>query len=297
MNRNKLMLYPDTFLESQKVYLISLDKKEEFIFQIFEGASYMANMGGVIFIWEAPVERIVEEQIKIINDAVINGADLIILVAMHPVRVSSAVEDAKARGVKIIYVDSPAIEKAIVTLATDNYNAGQIAGEFMINELESQGIFTGSIGIIGVTPELVTTSSREFGFQDIIEQAGRYQLLETQYAEGKPIVAQNMTEALIDENPELVGIFGTNEGATVGLGYALMKANKPIIGIGFDITNIIRDMLNSEVIKATLVQNPYTMGYLGMAEAIAALTGKETGPNYINTGVSIVTKYMREVML
>jgi ribose transport system substrate-binding protein len=40
----------------------------------------------------------------------------------------------------------------------------------------------------------------------------------------------------------------------------------------------------------TIAQNPYTMGYLGMAEALAALKGYDTGPQFINTGVSIITK-------
>jgi len=40
-----------------------------------------------------------------------------------------------------------------------------------------------------------------------------------------------------------------------------------------------------------LVQNPFTMGYLGMAEAVAALRGFDTGPQLINTGVTVVNIY------
>jgi len=274
----------------QRIYLITLDKIEEFSFRINEGASDMARMAGINYIWDAPGERVVEQQINVINNAVINGADLIMLVAMDPIRISNAVQDAKARGVKIIYIDSPAVEEAIVTLATDNFNAGQIAGQLMLNELELAGILTGSIGVIGVTPELVTTTNRQRGFYDVIEQDGKYQLIETRYAQGNPVAAQKAVEVLINETPDLVGVFGTNEGSTIGMGYALMNSNKPIIGIGFDITDIIRDMLNNNVLKAVLVQNPYTMGYLGMAQAIAALAGNQTGPSFINTGVSILTR-------
>lgn len=297
MNTNNLLLNPDPFLQRQRVFLVTLDKLEEFSYRINEGASDMARLTGITYIWDAPVERVVEQQISVINNAVANGADLIMIQALDPIRVSGAVEAAKARGVRIIYVDSPAVESAIVTLATDNYNAGQTAGQLMINELELAGIITGDIGIVEGIPEMVTRLNRQLGFRDVIKRDGRYQLLDTRYAQGNPVALQNEIVAVINENPSLVGLFTTYEVSTTALGYALMGITKPIIGIGFDLTDIIRDMLNNEVLRATLVQNPYTMGYLGMAQAIAALTGKDTGPNFINTGVSIVTRYMRRIVI
>jgi ribose transport system substrate-binding protein len=50
-------------------------------------------------------------------------------------------------------------------------------------------------------------------------------------------------------------------------------------------------LLHDGNIKAIIDQNPYTMGYLGMAEAVAAILGKKTGTEYINTGVSVITDY------
>lgn len=297
MNTINQLLNPDPFLQRQRVFLVTLDKLEEFSYRINEGASDMARLTGIFYTWDAPVERVVEQQISVINNAVANGADLIMIQALDPIRVSGALEAAKARGVRIIYVDSPAVESAMVTLATDNYNAGQTAGQLMINELELAGIITGDIGIVEGIPEMVTRLNRQIGFRDVIERDGRYQLLDTRYAQGNPVALQNEIEAVINENPRLVGLFTTYEVSTTALGYALMGIIKPIIGIGFDLTDIIRDMLNNEVLRATLVQNPYTMGYLGMAQAIAALAGKDTGPNFINTGVSILTRYMRRIVI
>lgn len=282
---------PASSLVKQKIYLITLDKVEEFAYIINEGVSDMAKLAGVTYIWDAPKVRGVEEQIDVINAAVRDGADLIMLVAIDPVKISNVIKDAKAKGVKIIYIDSPAIEEAITTLATDNYSAGKIAGEVMISELVSVGKSSGSIGIVGVTPVIETTTNRERGFREVIEQDGRFQLLETKFAEANPIISQNAADTFINENIDLVGLFATNEGSTVGVGYAIQESNKQIIGIGFDITDEIREMIRNEILQAVLVQNPYTMGYLSMAEAIAAIKGYDTGPSFINTGVSIITKY------
>lgn len=277
--------------ENYKIYLITMDKSDQFWKVMDNGAREMASMLGVTYEWDAPLTRDVNKQIEIFNNAVVAGADAIMLAASDPLKISRTVEEAKAKGVKIIYVDAPAFEEAVITLATDNYTAGKIAGENMFYELEEIGVTYGSIGIIGVTPENRTTVNREMGFRDYFKLFVRYQILETIYANGDPELAKQATEKYIKDNPNLVGVFSTNEGSTLGMGYALRENDKNIIGIGFDITEIIQEMIRDNTIKATLVQNPFTMGYLGMAQAVAALRGFDTGPQFINTGVTVVNIY------
>lgn len=277
--------------ENYKIYLITMDKSDLYWKVMDNGAREMASMLGVTYEWDAPLTRDINKQIQIFNNAVEAGADAIMLAASDPLKISSAVEEAKAKGVKIIYVDAPAFEEAVTTLATDNYTAGKIAGENMFYELENIGLTYGSIGIIGVTPENRTTVNREMGFRDYFKLFVRYQILETIYANGDPQLAKQATEQYISDNPNLVGIFSTNEGSTLGMGYALREYDINIIGIGFDSTAIIQEMIRDNTIKATLVQNPFTMGYLGMAEAVAALRGFDTGPQLINTGVTVVNTY------
>ena len=39
-----------------------------------------------------------------------------------------------------------------------------------------------------------------------------------------------------------------------------------------------------------MAQNPDVMGYEGIKAAVAALNGEEVSPEYVDTGVSILTK-------
>lgn len=277
--------------ENYKIYLITMDKSDQFWTVMDNGAREMASMLGVTYEWDAPLTRDVNEQIQIFNNAVAAGADAIMLAASDPLKISGAVEEAKAKGVKIIYVDAPAFEEAVITLATDNYTAGRIAGENMFYELEEIGATYGSIGIIGVTPENRTTVNRELGFRDYFKPFVTYQILETIYTNGDPELAKQATEKYIRDNPNLVGVFSTNEGSTLGMGYALRENDINITGIGFDITETIQEMIRDNTIQAVMVQNPFTMGYLGMAQAVAALRGFDTGPKFINTGVTVVNMY------
>lgn len=274
-----------------EVYLITTDKEYQYWDYVNKGAADMAAATGVSYTWEAPVTRDVNKQIEIIRKAVNDGVDALLIAADDPKMLSGVLEDAKASGVKVIYVDSPAYEEAITTLATDNYEAGVQAGQTLLSLLDSNGITSGSIGIVSYASK-VNTELREKGFREALSKDPRFTVLETAYTlSGKPEEAQEAAQRIIDENMDLVAIFGTNEGTSEGVGYAIKENDNKYIGVGFDRTDVMLELLREGSMKAIIEQNPYTMGYLGMAEAVAAILGKDTGPQYINTGVSVIRDY------
>jgi ribose transport system substrate-binding protein len=271
------------------VYLISTDEKYQFWQYVNDGAVDMAAIAGVEYFWRAPDERSPQKQIEIINKAVDDGAKALLVVADDPRLISGAIEDAKARGVKVVYVDAPANEEAITTLSTNNYEAGYAAGQRMISYLNDLGIREGSIGIINIESK-VTTVDRERGFRDALAAEPGYTILATVFTNGEPLSAQLAAERLIDDNEDLVGLFGTNEGTSEGMGNAIKENDNRIVGVGFDRSDATMRLLNDGSLKVIISQNPYTMGYLGMAEIVAALLGKDTGPSSIDTGYSILEK-------
>lgn len=270
------------------VYLITMEKAAQFWNDVNQGAYDMSRLLGLTYIWDAPETLSTDRQIEILNNAVENGADAILIAVNDAVRLSEPVRAAKERGVKIIYVDSPAQEEAIVTLATNNYQAGRIAGENMIIELEASGIQNGRIGIVSVSLTNLTTVNRETGFREVIEEDGRFTLIDTVYTLGDPVASQEAAAQMISQNPDLVGLFGTNEGSSEGVGNAIQADNNRLVGIGFDRSAKNMRLLENNSFRALIEQNPYTMGYLGMAQAFAALKGFDTGPPYINTGVNVL---------
>lgn len=278
-------------VDRYSVYLISIDKTSRYWQNINRGASDMAELLNLNYTWEAPKEKNVGEQIKIIENAVNSGADALLIAAADTAQISGAINQAKTKGVKIIYVDTPANSEGIATLATDNYNAGVTAGITMISELQASGIRKGSIGIVSTTPENPISLNREKGFRDAIKNDGKYTLLDTRYANEDATLSLAASAAFINENSDLVGLFGTDIITTENIGNAIRASDKDIVGIGFEINNTIQKMINDGYIKDVMVTNPYSMGYLGVAEANAALNGYDTGPSFIDTGVSIINQY------
>lgn len=274
------------------VYLITMDRMDQHLATVNEGAKDMAAALGLAYKWDSPPKKDNAGQIAAVKNALTDGAKVILLSANDPVAVSAAIRDAKEKGIKFIYVDSPANEPAMAVLATNNYSAGQLAANIMLDEFNAAGISHGKIGIIGVNTATDSTIARENGFRDVIEKNGNFTILTTEYKNGEFWASQVAAASFIKDNKDLVGLYGTNEGATFGVGNAIKDSGKAktIVGIGYDKPLDIQYLLNNGSLKATLVQNSYSMGYLGMAQAYAAINGLHIDSAVTDTGVTVLRK-------
>ncbi len=273
--------------ESYKIALITMDSIDQHWVTLNEGAQKAAKELGVTVDFMAPNTKDDAQQIECVNNAVSGGYNAIIVAANGPDAISSALKDAQSKGVKIVYVDSPANVDAEATFSTDNFAAGTTAGKTMIDALKAAGVESGSIGIISVNNATASTVSRDEGFRAAFEGTG-YTLLETQFCEGDAAKAQSIAENFITEG--VVGIYGCNEGSTTGAGNAIKASGKSIVGVGFDKSDAIMGLINDGYLLATMAQNPDVMGYEGVKAAVDALNGNSLGGAVTDTGVSVLTK-------
>ena len=270
-----------------KIALITMDSIDQHWITLNEGAQKAAAELGVTVTFMAPNTKDDAQQIEQVNNAVSAGCQAIVVAANGPDAISSALNEAIAAGVKVVYVDSPANVEAEATFSTDNKAAGQTAGETMLAELEAQGITSGSIGIVNVNAATASTVAREEGFRAAFEGTD-FELLETQYGEGDAAKSQSIAENYITQG--VVGIFGCNEGSTTGAGNANKAASSHVVVVGFDKSDAILGLIEDGFVLATMAQNPDVMGYEGVKAAVAALNGEDLGGAVTDTGVSVLTK-------
>ena len=273
--------------ESYKIALITMDCFDRHWVALEGGARKAAEELGCEVVNMSPNTKGDAQQIEQINNAVASGCQAIVVAANSPDAVSSALKEAVAAGVKIIYVDSPANVEAEATYSTNNKAAGRTAGETMIAELEAKGITEGAIGIINVNAATDSTVQREAGFREAFG-GKNYILLETQYGEGDAAKSQSIAENYITQN--VVGIFGCNEGSTNGAGNAVKAVGTGTVVIGFDKSDAIMGLIEDGFIQATMAQNPDVMGYEGVKAAVSALKGEKLGGAVTDTGVSVLRK-------
>ena len=277
-----------TVSQEWKIALITMDSIDQHWVTLNDGAQKTAAELGVTVTFMSPNTKDDAQQIECVNNAVAGGYQAIIVAANGPDAISSALKEAASSGVKIVYVDSPANVDAEATFSTDNEAAGKTAGEEMIKALEAAGVTSGKIGIVNVNAATDSTVKRENGFRSAFEGKG-YELMETQYGEGDAAKSQTIAENYITQG--VVGIFGCNEGSTTGTGNAIKASgNSDIVGVGFDKSDAILNLIEDGYLLCTMAQNPDVMGEEGVKAAVQALEGASLGGKVQDTGVSVLTK-------
>ena len=157
----------------------------------------------------------------------------------------------------------------------------------MIKALEEKGITSGKIGIINVNAATDSTVNREEGFRAAFDGTD-FEIMETQYGEGDAAKSQTIAENYITQG--VVGIFGCNEGSTTGAGNAIKASgSSDIVGVGFDKSDAILNLISDGYLLATMAQNPDVLGFEGVKAAVAAIGGESLGGEVTDTGVSVVT--------
>lgn len=274
--------------EAKKIYLITMDQMDQHWVNVDKGAQKAAaELGNVEYKWIAPDVKDDAKQIECVNNAIAGGAQAIMIAANGPDAITASLKEAAAEGIKIIYVDSPANFDAVATLATDNQAAGKTAGETLIAALKEKNVTSGKIGVIGVNASTDSTVKRETGFRSAFEGTD-FELLETQYSDGDAAKGKDIGANYITQG--CVGLFGTNEGSTVGAGNAIQEAGGEVLAVGFDKSDMILQLIKNGYLVATMAQNPDVMGYEGVKTAANALDGKEPASKNVDTGVSVLDK-------
>lgn len=271
-----------------KLALITMDSIDQHWVTLNEGAQAEAKADGVEVKFMSPDTKDDSKQIECVNNAVAGGVDGIMIAANGPDAISSSLKEAKEKGIKIVYVDSPANVEAEASFATNNKAGGKTAGEEMKKALEAQGITKGDIGIISTNASTQSTVDRENGFREAFEGSD-FKVLETQYCDGDAAKAQTIAENYITKG--VVGIFGGNEGSTVGIGNAIKASgDNKIVGVGFDKSDTIKSLIKDGYLLCTMAQNPDVMGKKGVDALVKCLNGKELKGEVVDTGVSVLNK-------
>lgn len=270
-----------------KIALITMDSIDQHWVRLNEGAQEEAKELGVTVTYMAPNTKDDAQQIEQVNNAVSAGNQVIIVAANGPDAITSALKEAVAAGVKVIYVDSAANMDAEATFSTDNKAAGKLAGETMLEELKANGTTSGKIGIISVNAATASTVDRTEGFSSAFEGTD-FEILPIQYGEGDAAKSQAIAENYITQG--VVGIFGGNEGSTTGAGNAIKAADSKVVVVGFDQSDAIMGLIEDGYILATMAQNPDVMGKEAVKAAVDVLNGKSLDGKVVDTGVTVLKK-------
>ena len=246
----------------------------------------------VTITWKGPLrEDDREQQVQVVEGFTSQGINGLVLAPLDDRALVRPIEEAKAAGVPTVIIDSALRSDQIVSfVATDNYKGGELAADRLADAVSERG----RVLLLRYQEGSASTTAREQGFLDRMKAAHPKVIVlpSEQYAGPTRDTAKRASENLLNRLAgDLQGIFCVNESSTAGMLLALQDVDKAgkIAFVGFDPSQPFIDALAAGQMQGIVVQNPLTMGYLGVKTMVNHLLGKSVDKR-IDTGVWMITK-------
>lgn len=240
----------------------------------------------------AQSEADINGQIAILENSVASKPAAIVISPTQRAALGKPIDEA-AKSVKIVGIDSAADSKAFTSfLTTDNVQGGRIAADGLAEAITKKyGKAEGEVALITHLPGVGSLDERSKGFKE--QLASKYpgiKLVADKVSDGTANGGLNITTDLLTAFPNLRGIFASNliqaQGAIQAI--AESKAQDKVKLVGFDSDDKLVKALKDGVMAATVVQDPFRMGYDGVKTALAASKGEKVEA-FVDTGANLIT--------
>jgi ribose transport system substrate-binding protein len=240
---------------------------------VHAGAVAASREDDVEIVWNGPsTETDFNGQLQIVDAMINRRVDAICLAPIDKKVMVSVVDRAAAQKIPVVIFDSGIdTENFVSQVATDNYQAGQIAADRMGEILGGKG----KVVMVAVQPGAASTMAREQGFEE--EIASRFpgiSIADKRYGMADFAKSRAVAENMLTAFPDLNGLFASNESSTVGAAQALKSRSANVKMVGFDWSPPLLDDLRAGAIDSLVVQNPFQMGYESVRSAVKAIRGE-----------------------
>ena len=244
------------------------------------------DLGVTVTVVGPGAESEIEQQVSMIEQQIGAGCDAIIVAPNDAGAASGALSSAIGT-IPVLSVDTNVgIEGQTSFVGTSNVDAAKEGGLWAA---EQAGEGANAVIIYGQEGDNTSNMRRE-GYQAACDEAG-VTVLQALSGQNTTDGATKTMEDLLNAYPDQIDIvLCHNDDTAIGAMNACKSAGvDDMIIVGFDGNASAVDLiLAGEMIKATVAQQPYEMGYQAVEAALAAING-ETVEEVINAPVTVVT--------
>ncbi len=269
--------------ETMYIPLISKGFQHQFWQAVKAGADQAAEEFGVKVTFEGPdSEAQVDRQIDMLAAALAKSPNAIGFAALDSQAAIPLLRKAQEAGIPIVAFDSGvASDIPVTTATTDNVAAAALAADKMAEFIGGEG----KVAVIAHDQTSSTGVNRRDGFVNRIAEAyPDIEVVTIQYGAGDQLQSTEIAKSILTANPDLKGIFGTNEGSAIGVVNGVRESGaKDIVIIGFDSGAAQKEAVRSGLMAGAITQNPVGIGYETVKAAVMAIKG-EAVPKIIDTG-------------
>lgn len=222
-----------------------------------------------------------------IEDLIEKGVDYLLISPWDPDTGATAVEAANKAGVPISILDIGVASGDVDTfIISENYEGGRIAGDYVAGLLGNKG----KVASIESNPGYVIVALRNKGFIDVMEEKG-IKVVARQHAEGQRSLGMTVMQNMLQANPDLNAVFCMSDEAALGALEAVDAAglSGKVYVVGFDGTSDAIESIKSGGMAASVAQEPYNIGVMGVNAAQNSFSGKKN-PETTYVPVKLLTK-------
>jgi ribose transport system substrate-binding protein len=287
----------DVTSENERLTIAVIPKGtiHEFWKTVHAGAEMAGQEMDVDILWKGSLkEDDRDAQISVVENIITRGVDGIVLAPLDDAALRRPVDEAMQSGIPVVIFDSGLQGNNYISyVATDNFKAGQLAGQYMAKLLNGKG----NVAVLRYAEGSDSTTKREDGFLDAIQAFADIEIITSnQYAGVTTESALQAAENLLyrfggaDGSLRVDGIFCATEPTALGILRALQNAGyaNKVKFIGFDSSEKMIAALRDGELSGFVIQNPMRIGYLGVKILVDHIRGKQA-PRRIDTGSVLVT--------
>ncbi|WP_436293249.1 ABC transporter substrate-binding protein [Variovorax sp. LjRoot178] len=270
--------------QDQQLYIPLLSKgfQHQFWQAVKQGAEQAGKDYKVRVTFEGPEsEAMVDKQIDMLNAILGKKPNAIGFAALDSQAALPLLKKAQAAKIPIIAFDSGvAGDIPITTAATNNIAAAALAADKMAALVGNEG----DVAVVGHDQTSRTGIDRVEGFVNRMKSTyPKIKIVTVQYGGGDQLKSTEVTKSILQASPNLKGIFGTNEGAAIGVVNGVRESKKKVVVIGYDSGKLQKQAIMDGTMAGAITQNPVGIGYKTVEAAVKTLKGEQV-PKIIDTG-------------
>ncbi|WP_421552704.1 ABC transporter substrate-binding protein [Pseudomonas yamanorum] len=196
------------------------------------------------------------KQFSQIDNFISSKVDLILLNAVDPSAMASAIKKARDAGIVVVAVDVDA-KGVNATVQTDNVEAGKLACQFIVDKLSGKGNV-----IIQNGPQVTAVTDRVKGCKAALASAPDIKVLsDDQDGKGSREGGLNVMQGYLTRFQKIDGLFAINDPQAIGSDLAAkqLKRNGIIITSVDGAPDIENALKTDTLIQASASQDPWAM--------------------------------------
>lgn len=284
-----------------KIYVILKNYHGAYWESVIDGVTEAAEkIDAAVYLGGIENETAISDQISLMDEAIENGADGILLAPASSDELVPSCKKARENEVSVVLIDSSINSGDFdACFMTDNMGAGETAAKEMLQMLKEAGNLVSEpleVGIVLSSDTSQAMVNRVSGFLDYWANYApvQWEIAQDIYVNGGNVKkAQSDVSTLLKEHETLKGIFGCNNTSTIGIVNTLTKEKRSdVVMVGFDMAEETRQIIEDSNYRAvTLLQKQDEMGYRGILSLDSLIKGEASEQKYFDTGTVLIDSH------